>query len=131
MCKDSDSCKNPKNAISSELREYGFKCGDEIATIAKEMHPNALIVIPLYRSCIVIEQSEEEKKEGSCTMHSYADPHWLGGEIDVDTLKTDDFHFEYSIQGDRQRPIIIDKTFDNKETKDIDEEPIVIEYDEN
>ena len=96
-----------------QFHKHGLNCGDEIAKVLKEMHPNALAIVPLYRSCIVIEQSEEEKKAGSCTIHAYGDPHWLGNDINEEMLKTNDIHFEYCIQGDRQRPIIMEKNSDN------------------
>lgn len=113
MCKETDEnnkkCDEKVDEFVREHHEHGLGCGSEIANVAKEIHPDALAIVPLYRSCIVIEQSEEEKKDGVCTLHSYADPHWLGGEIDVNTLKSDDFHFEFHVRGDRQGPAIVNK----------------------
>lgn len=149
MCEDEEKCncnekfdgvekcdddKNEKvDEFMQKFHEHGLGCGDEIADVAKKIHPNALVIVPLYRSCIVIEQSEEEKKEGACTLHSYADPHWLGRDIDVDALKSDDFHSEFLVQGDRQGPVILNKNCDeNAEEKCCkDEDPIVLEHDEN
>jgi hypothetical protein len=138
ICKDNKKCGDDKNLkkvddFMQEFREHGLGCGSKIADIAKEMHPTALAVVSLYRSCIVIEQSDEEKKEGVCTLHSYADPHWLGGEIDADTLKSDDFHFEFCIRGDRQGPAIVNKNSDEnvEELHCEDEDSKVIEHDEN
>lgn len=141
MCKDDQKCKCNKNDdVDAKVNEFmqdfqtrGLGCGSKIADIAKELHPDALAIVPLYRSCIVIVQSDEEKKDGVCTLHSYADPHWLGGEIDIDTLKSDDFHFEFCVRGDRQGPAIINKKLDeNTEDKhDEDEYPKVMEHDEN
>jgi hypothetical protein len=140
MCKDDKKCDcnenddvDPKvNEFMEDFRTHGLGCGRKIAEIAKEMHPGALAVVPLYRSCIVVEQSEEEKKEGVCTLHSYADPHWLGGEIDADTLKSDDFHFEFYVRGDRQGPAIINKKNDeNVEERKEEENDPIIEHDEN
>ncbi len=130
-------CDDDKNEKVEEFmrksREHGIGCGNEIANVVKEIHPNALIIVPLYRSCIVIEQSEEEKKQGVCTIHSYADPHWLGRNIDIDALKLDDFHFEFCVQGDRQGPIILNKNYEKDVERecDKDEEPEIIEHDEN
>lgn len=87
-----------------EFREHGLGCGNKIATLAKEMHPNAIAIIPLYRSCIVVEQSDDEKKEGVCILYGYADPHWLGGEIDVESLQKKDFHARFIVQGRREGP---------------------------
>ena len=95
-----------KSKFSREFHEHGMDCGSKIAELAKDMHPGAIAIIPLYRSCIVIEQSDDEKKEGDCTVHTYADPHWLGGEIEIETLKSEEFHSVYHVQGDRQGPII-------------------------
>jgi hypothetical protein len=130
---DSDNGEEKVNDFVQNFLDHGLGCGSKIADIAKEMHPDALIVVPLYRSCIVIDQSDEEKKEGVCTLHTYADPHWLGGEIDLDTLKSDDFHFEFCIRGDRQGPAIVNKKHgENVEDQhDEDEYPRVIEHDEN
>ena len=47
-----------------------------------------------------------EKKNGMCTIHSYADPHWMGKEIDMDTLKVGGFYLKYIVRGDRQGPKI-------------------------
>lgn len=147
MCKDDNNCNSIKcdddkndnvKEFMKDFRSRGLGCGAKIADVAKEIHPNALAIVPLYRSCIVIEQSKEEKKDGVCTLHSYADPHWLGGEIDVDTLKSDDFHFEFCIQGDRQGPTILKKHCGENvdveyigDRHDEDECPKVVEHDEN
>ena len=90
-----------------EFQTHGMHCGIQIAELAKVMHPEAISVIPLYRSCIVIEQNDENKEQGDCTMHTYADPHWLGEEIDIETLKSDRFRSKYYVQGDRQGPLIM------------------------
>ncbi len=105
-----------------EFHEHGLGCGNKIAALAKEMHPNAIAIMPLYRSCIVIEQSEEDKKEGVCILHGYADPHWLGGEIDVENLQRKDFHARFIVQGRREGPGIYlensDKCPDDKSPED-------------
>lgn len=94
------------NAFVQKFHEHGIGCGLEILKIAKEIHPEAVAIIPLYRSCVVIEQSEDYKKEGIATIHAYSDPHWLGRDITVDTLKSDDFHSKFIIQGKREGPEI-------------------------
>lgn len=93
--------------FTEKIEEHGMICGQKIAEIAATLHPGALIIVPLYRSCIVVEQNEQDKKEGSCKIHGYADPHWLGREISVDTLKSEDFHFYYKVQGYREGPEIV------------------------
>ena len=141
MCSEDKNLKSVDEKVDKfarEFQEHGIGCGNKIAEVVRELHPNALVIVPLYRSCIVIEQSEDEKKEGECTLHSYADPHWLGGEIDVENLKRSDFHSEFCVQGDRQGPIIINKNYAENEKEDdttehgsIEEEKIFIENDEN
>lgn len=95
---------NDKGMLDFEekMKEKGLGCGIEIAKLAKEIHPNAIAIIPLYRSCLVIEQSKGDKKNGMCTIHSYADPHWLGKDINVETLKSVDFHKRYFVLGMRE-----------------------------
>jgi hypothetical protein len=104
---DKTSDKDEKiNEFVKEFHEHGIGCGLEISKIAREMHPNAIAIVPLYRSCVVIEQSDEEKKEGVATMHAYADPHWMGGDIAIQTLQSEDFHAKFIIQGHREGPEI-------------------------
>jgi hypothetical protein len=134
MCEDNKECGNNRqlkkvDEFTQDFRAHGLGCGNKIADIAKEIHPDALAIVPLYRSCIVVEQSEEEKKEGVCTLHSYADPHWLGGEIDADTLKSDDFHFEFCVRGERQGPAIVNKNHNEEDGQE--EDKVIIENDEN
>ena len=113
-CESCDQCgeneisdKDEKiDEFAREFKKHGLGCGLEISKLAKEMHPNAIAIIPLYRSCVVIEQNEEEKKEGVATMHAYADPHWMGGNITIEALQSEDFHAKFIIQGLRQGPEI-------------------------
>ena len=110
MCETCDQCDEDKDEgvqkVVKDFHEHGLGCGLEISKLAKEMHPNAITIVPLYRSCIVVEQSDEEKKEGVATIHAYADPHWMGGDITIDALRSDDFHAKFVIQGQRHGPEI-------------------------
>ena len=63
-------------------------------------------------SCIVMEQSKEQEEEGIAVVHAYADPHWLGGNMDIETLKSGQFHKVFHVQGLREGPEII--PMDNK-----------------
>ena len=92
------------NEFVQKFHEHGIGCGQEISELVREMHPNAIAIVPLYRSCVAIEQSDEDKKEGIATIHAYADPHWMGRDITIDTLKSDDFHGKFIIQGKREGP---------------------------
>lgn len=93
--------------VLEEMHNIGMNCGREISRLAKMIHLDCIAVVPLYRSCVVIMQSEEEKDEGICTIHAYADPHWLGKDINIETLKSDDFHTEFKIKGNRSSPQIV------------------------
>lgn len=92
--------------FADEFHKHGIGCGQEISKIAMIIHPNAIAIIPLYRSCIVVEQNEEQKEEGTAVIHGYADPHWLGGDIDIETLKSDRFHKVFYVHGLRDGPEI-------------------------
>lgn len=114
------------NKFVEQFHEHGIGCGNEIARLAKEMHPKAIAVIPLYRSCIVVEQSDDDKKEGVCILHGYADPHWLGGGIDIENLQRKEFHARFIVQGHREGPGIYlestdkgpdDESPENEDTK--------------
>ena len=119
MCETCDQCNEDKDEKVQEFvkdfHEHGIGCGLEISKLAREIHPNAVAIVPLYRSCIVVEQSDEEKKEGVATIHAYADPHWLGRDITIDTLQSDDFHAKFIIQGKREGPEIYNVNADNYE----------------
>lgn len=93
--------------FAKEFHEHGIQCGLKIANLVKEIHPRAIAVVPLYRSCIVVVQGDEEHKDGAAVIHAYGDPHWLGGEIDIETLKSDRFHKVFYVQGLREGPEII------------------------
>ncbi len=101
--------------FTEKSHSHGMNCGQKIAEVAAFLHPNALLIVPLYRSCIVVEQDEQDKKDGSCTIHGYADPHWLGRDIDAHSLKSDTFHDCYKIHGDRQGPSFAKKNVEIKE----------------
>lgn len=94
------------NKFMEKFHEQGIECGLVISGLVKELHPDAIAIVPLYRSCIVIDQSDEDKKEGIAVIHAYADPHWLGKDIRVDTLQSDDFHSKFVVQGLREGPEI-------------------------
>jgi predicted N-formylglutamate amidohydrolase len=105
---DKNMCEDDKNEkikrFYQEFHNHGLQCGLDISKLANDMHPNAIAIVPLYRSCVVIEQSDEEKKEGIATMHTYADPHWMGQDITIETLQSEDFHAKFIIQGLREGP---------------------------
>jgi len=108
---DDDAQKKVEKFVQ-EFHKRGIGCGHEIAKIVEDAHPFATAIIPLYRSCIVIEQSKEQEEEGIAVIHAYADPHWLGGNVDIETLKSDRFHKVFHVQGLREGPNII--SMDNK-----------------
>lgn len=62
----------------------GSECGVEIAKVARELHPDALFIFPLYRGCIVIPKQEYT---GTLDVILYHDPHWMGhDEITTENL---------------------------------------------
>lgn len=64
---------------------HGFGCGDEIAKVAKQLHPKGK-VYPLYRSAMVVTENSPE--QGTLTIDFYHDPHWMGeDEITKKNLK--------------------------------------------
>ena len=101
----------------AEFHKHGIGCGHEIAKVAREIHPNATVIVPLYRSCIVVEQSKEQEAEGIAIIHAYADPHWLGDDIEFETLKSDRFHKIFYVRGLREGPeiILMDNNKDSEE----------------
>lgn len=117
MCeidRDNDTMKEVDEFVDGFVI-HGLECGNEIATIAKELHPDAVAIIPLYRSCLVVEQNDKDKKEGMCTMHGYSDPHWCGKELDIETLQSDEFHVMFIVQGRREGPeIFLENTNNNR-----------------
>lgn len=81
--------------MKARMLEHGMnKCGVEIANIVREhMHPDALLVIPMYRSCLVLERdTTDEGNPDVVHAYTYGDPHWRGGEITQDALKEE---YEY------------------------------------
>lgn len=92
---------------NSKFHNNGVKCGIKIAEIVKNMHSDIISVIPLYCSCIVITQNEIEKIDGTCIIHTYADPHWLGEEINIENLKRPEFHETFRVYGKIEGPEIL------------------------
>lgn len=107
VCDARDNVEAKITEFVQEHHEHGIQCGLKIANLVKEIHPRAIAVIPLYRSCIAVEQGDKEYQDGNAIIHAYADPHWLGGEIDIETLKSDRFHKIFYMQGLREGPGII------------------------
>jgi len=73
--------KDTFKEINKLFEEMGAECGAEITKVAKKLHPDALLFLPLYRGCmVVLKQEDWEVKRGSCTIKLYHDPHWMGHE---------------------------------------------------
>jgi len=96
--------------ILARLHKRGMECGRKIAYIAESIHPNALLVVPLYRSCMVVEKGPYET---CCTLHFYGDPHWLGMDLSVENLKK--FHAKVIVHGQRSLPDLVFLSRDEKE----------------
>jgi len=51
----------------------------DMIPVVKQLHPDAKLIIPLYRSALVVPpQTKEEIERGSCKIILYHDPHWVG-----------------------------------------------------
>jgi len=87
------------------LHKKGISRGLKIAELARQLHPKALVIVPLYRSCLVVEQTEEQQKEGVCTLHFYWDPGWQGLELNLDNLRK--FHSVAYLHGQRSGPDLV------------------------
>ena len=72
---------------------HGMGCGEEIAHLLQERHPNAL-VFPLYRSAVALD-----KHEKGLVIYCCGDPHCMGGEIDAKTVG--EWEREYYLSGQR------------------------------
>lgn len=92
--KEKDMQKTP-----DMMHNHGTECGIKIAAVVKELYPEAIAIIPLYRSCFVVTQDDAQKEKGNCTMHLYTDPHWFGEEINIDTLKKEECHKTVNVHG--------------------------------
>jgi len=91
--------------VFEQLHQHGLECGREIARLAEEMHPDALAVVPLYRSCVVVLQDEQMKQAGNCKLILYGDPHWLGYKtITKKLLRRKAFHDTVIVKGERSNP---------------------------
>lgn len=123
---EEDADQREVEKFAEEFHKHGIGCGREIAKIAMLIHPNDATIVPLYRSCIVVEQSKEEEEEGIALIHAYADPHWLGEDIDLETLKSDRFHKVFYVHGLREGPEIVPMIPPkDKESEERAKEPIM------
>lgn len=70
------------------MADNGLKSGRQIARLAKALHPKALLIVPLYRSCFVIQrQSQADQRRGAATCILYHDPQWMGDSRSKARLK--------------------------------------------
>lgn len=82
------------NKIEKVMQPKGMNCGNQIARLLKRKNN---ITIPLYRSCIVLTLN----KNGTILLETYHDPHWMGRELNLKTLK--EFKDPYSLLFQGQR----------------------------
>ncbi len=84
------------------MHNNGCESGIEIMDLAKQIHKSPKCTfIPLYRSCLVMIPSDDEY----CRMIAYHDPHWMGEERNMQTIRQ--FKQVYLIRGQRDGPDII------------------------
>lgn len=67
--------------ISKSMGKMGRAGGREIADVAAKLHPNALCIVPLYRSCIVVlPPNKALARRGAVEIKMYHDPCWMGAD---------------------------------------------------
>ncbi len=89
----------------------GLDCGEQIAKIIKELHPDAAAVLPLYRSAIAVIPKQDKDGNKSIEIWGYGDPH-VNGDDYITKENVKPFHSIVVIGGDRYGPKYYDKFFD-------------------
>lgn len=98
----------------------GLNCGEQIAQIVREIHPEAVAVLPLYRSAIAVIPKQGEGGDKYVEIWGYGDPH-VEGE-DITRVNVEPFHQVTAVSGGRYGPDYYKRFGDNFEkllTKDI------------
>ncbi len=104
------------------MGKRGNKKGERIAGVAAELHPDALLIVPLYRSAVVVlPKNEEEQERGSMSLVLYHDPQWLGAD-DITTENLPRFKHVLQIWGQRSGPDVSIRTQDTDEIAVLDTE---------
>ena len=96
-----DAGLDAESAITYSMIRAGFdgmgaEQGKAIAEIAKELHKNSPIIMPVYRGCVVIPR---QSYTGTLELILYHDPEWLGRDLNADTLP--EFRNDLAIHGQR------------------------------
>jgi hypothetical protein len=100
------SSKEAMAFIKGIMQPHGMGCGYKILEVAKKLHPNFAYGVPLYRSAMaVLKQTRTEKKNGSCTIVLYHDPHWMG-EPDITEDNLPKYKEVIKVYGQRSGPDI-------------------------
>ena len=103
-----DDEKENLRRIIAEMQKLGMTRGETIAEVAKKMHPDAITILPLYRSCaVVVPQKDWQKYRGCWSIIMYGDPGAMGGDIDEEHLNDPMFKQEIIIYGQRFGPQIL------------------------
>lgn len=104
------------------MGKRGNKTGEKIARLAGELHPDALLIVPLYRSAVVVlPKNEEEQERGSMSLVMYHDPRWMGAD-DITTENLPRFKHTLQIWGQRSGPDVSLRTQDTDEIAVLDTE---------
>jgi len=82
--------------IAMMFGNMGTSSGDEITKLAVQLHPDPILVWPLYRSCIIIPKQEVD---GDLTVIGYHDPSWMGDDRTVENLPR--YRETFTIRGQR------------------------------
>lgn len=76
---------------------------NEDMPVIRKMHPKALLIVPLYRSALVVEKpTPEEEERGSVRLIIYHDPGWMGEKTTPKNLTR--HSWEIYLAGQRNGP---------------------------
>lgn len=111
MLEPSDKSSESMDAASQDkfrayLRDHVTKAMQRWVGLAIEkltdMYPNG-VVVPLYRSALVIiDQDEEQRRRGAVTLMVHHDPRWTGEEVNPETLAAHSYRID--VWGQRNGP---------------------------
>lgn len=73
-----------------------------LVPLVRRMHPRALAVVGLYRSCMVVLPQTKKQKSDSCTVVLYHDPQWMGQSVTMKNLRQ--FRTFLEVVGQRSGP---------------------------
>lgn len=88
--------------IKRAFNKMGRESGDEIAALARQLHRNAVAIVPLYRSAFVLLPQQRQERGHHMRAVIYHDPAWMGEDRTLDSLPR--YKSELTIMGQRSGP---------------------------